>query len=274
MHNVIIFGDIHADPACFKIITDIMPDLKKNGYKTIFMEAIPKGIKDIITHIKIAINHLETFPNNEIPEEGKRTLRQKKLFENYQCYKKFPKLAEMRVNDILTFNAGRLVWLKARKAMLEKVIELEMDVKCIDVKRPADYQYAGGTGERSQHMLKEVLKGKKDLKSIIITGFLHVVSTREYDDTKGWKYNRGILGELMRSENIYVDHCFLAYSKVSEQKRTAEENIKISASEIIQKIGIVDTRIDSLPNKLQNLINGVIHLTQKSDEENTNRKST
>ncbi len=271
MHDVIIFGDMHADPACFQVIAKFLPELKTDGYETIYMESSPRSIEEMLKDITDDINHLEAFPDGQVPVKNKRTEKQENVLKNYASYKNFPDQAVNYVRKRLEFlkGEGRLEWCNARKTMLETAIKLEMQIICIDVQRPQEYRYAGGIGKRTEHMSDEIRK-KLDTcansRSIFITGFGHIIDTWEDDDIHGWKYNRGIIRMLAKSEDISISHTFLIYSSDTEQKKRALKNINECASKIIQKIKIVNLINQLLPPAWQALIDMCDYLPEEKKD--------
>jgi hypothetical protein len=274
MHDVIIFGDIHTDPGCFQIITKLLPELKSQGYNKLYMEASPGHINEIIKDINHDINHLEAFSDGHVPQKNQRTKKQENVLKTYRLYNNFPEEVIKQVEGKLEFLMGRLEWCKARKAMLEAAVNLGIQPICIDVENTQNYTYAGGTEKRTQHMLDEInkeLKKSNNSKSIVTTGFAHVVDTWEVDETNGWKYNRGIIRLIAKNQDININHCFLTYSKDTEQKQRALKDMNLCASEIIQKIKVVDLENQLLPCKLQTLINMGISFTEKEDAAKVNK---
>jgi len=245
MHELMLFADIHTDPASYQIATQLLPELKGKNYTTVYVETGDRSAQEIIEDIDNVIKHLQTFPDGTVPKKSKRTPEQEKfLNDSYLCYRNGNDKphAISWANETLKFNEGRLEWCIARKSFMEKCVELGFEIVCVDVLHTGKYAYAGGMGERTRYMMNKMnnhLKNKNPSKGILTTGLGHVHDIVESDNNK-WCYDQGFLREIEKCNNIQVSECFVFYSKVEDIHHKAFDAILACDDKIVQKIKVLD----------------------------------
>jgi hypothetical protein len=223
MHEMILFGDIHTDPACYQLITELLPELKREGYESVYMESGERDIKAIIRNLDFEIERLEAFPDGVIPE--KMNPQQEQVLAQYRCDRKS---AVSSIKGIIENSARTLEWCKAKKRMVEVAITLGIQIICVDVHNVLDYRKLGGNGERSQLMFDNIklnLPKGKDSKSIVITGFSHLIDNWE-ETTEGRDYKQGIIRLVIQEQaTMWINNCFLPYSIDGEVMQAARKCI-------------------------------------------------
>jgi hypothetical protein len=268
MHEMILFGDIHTDPTCYKILIKLLPELKHKGYNTVYLENPPKTIKEAIYEIDFDITLLEAFPSGKIPQKSERTNRQENALKGYRCYDNSQDLAVTRAQQELTFIAGRLEAYKAKKDFILACQTQQLTLIFINIPNSGAYTYQlGGVGIRSKYMCDQIKKhqaNQAESKSIVIPGFLHIPNTWE-SSNDGWEYNIGIL-EIMKNDNLRFNYCFLVHTGDSDEKKNTISSIKMSSPEIIKKIKLADFKDKEIPENFEELIIASNNLPLQEDK--------
>jgi hypothetical protein len=279
MYEIIIFGDIHSDPVPTLAIINMLPDLKKEGYETLYWEAPAKESEhDFLDRITKTATLLKLFPGDTVPEESKRNEAQTKFIahEIKTSEAKLEKVIES-INKKIKFYKPFSDVIPHRKKLLEEAKKIGIKVVGIDVDNPTKHETEYGlesAGLRTRAMRNNIMedlnKKGESSKSIVFVGFAHVADSWVVDtkDYKSCSYSQGILRLFLTYDKTVRPSCFLLFSRTdTDDYKKAKACLNMSSRSIMAKINMAQLEKNNLQeyNTLQRLTTIVSSVKEAKD---------